>query len=79
MKTVILKKNRVTKQLYLQGDFHFKISNTFVDNSYSEPYKEITFKYCPSSPFNLDNDEAIEMLGEKLKQYFKKLLRNYKR
>jgi hypothetical protein len=79
MKTVEIKKNNVTKQIYVQGDFQFSVSKTFVDDSYSEPYKEITFKYCPLSPFNLDHNEAIEILGEKLKQDFKKLLKNYNR
>ena len=61
-------------KLLIDGDFKFELSPAIINEDLTTVYKEITFKWNPDSPSDIDNIEANELIAEKLKQDFLKYL-----
>ena len=67
-------------ELLIDGEFKFELSPTIYSEENLIPYKKITFDWCveiSQAEMLVYGEERIyEMFAEKLKQDFKKLLKN---
>lgn len=63
------------KNYYPKHDFEFEISKLFVDETLT-PYKKVSFNLNPEmlQDFAITEEEYVEIMSEKLKQDFKKLI-----
>jgi hypothetical protein len=70
----IIKENGKVK---IEGNFEFsKGEHLILDLSDGIPFMNITFKFSPELPTDVLQEDAIELLAEKLKQDFIKYNQN---
>lgn len=70
MKTQAPKIKLENGELKIEGDFKFELSPSILTEDECDIIKKITFELNFDMPQSFNEDEALEMLGEKLKQDF---------